>query len=88
MIEVAADGFLYNMVRNLVGTLVEVGLGKREIDWPKEILAVKDRKAAGQTAPPQGLFLVSVDYPSEELTDLPESDSSACRHGSKTLRAR
>jgi tRNA pseudouridine38-40 synthase len=61
-IEVAGDGFLYNMVRTIVGTLVEVGAGKRDIKWPAEVLAARDRRAAGQTAPPHGLFLVSVDY--------------------------
>ena len=62
VVEVEANGFLYNMVRNLVGTLVEVGLGKRDKTWPAEILDMKDRKAAGQTAPAKGLFLVSVTY--------------------------
>ena len=62
VMEVEANGFLYNMVRNLVGTLVEVGLGKQPPTWPHEILAARDRTRAGQTAPPQGLFLVSVDY--------------------------
>jgi tRNA pseudouridine38-40 synthase len=61
-IEVAGDGFLYNMVRTIVGTLVEVGVGKRDIEWPAEVLAARDRRRAGQTAPPHGLFLVSVDY--------------------------
>ena len=61
-IEVAGDGFLYNMVRTIVGTLVEVGRGKRDIHWPAEVLAAQDRRAAGQTAPPHGLFLVCVDY--------------------------
>ena len=45
-IEVAGDGFLYNMVRTIVGTLVEVGVGKRDIDWPAEVLAA--RTAAGR----------------------------------------
>ena len=62
-IEVVADGFLYNMVRNLVGTLVEVGRGVRDTGWPREVLEGRDRKLAGQTAPPQGLFLIAVDYP-------------------------
>ena len=62
VIEVEANGFLYNMVRNLVGTIAEVGLGKKPKEWPFNIIAEKDRKLAGQTAPAQGLFLVSVDY--------------------------
>jgi tRNA pseudouridine38-40 synthase len=61
-IEVAGDGFLYNMVRTIVGTLVEVGSGKRDVTWPADVLAARDRRAAGQTAPPHGLFLMSVDY--------------------------
>jgi tRNA pseudouridine38-40 synthase len=63
IIEVEADGFLYNMVRNIVGTLVAVGKGKQSVTWPAEVLALRDRTAAGMTAPPQGLFLVQVDYP-------------------------
>ena len=61
-IDVHGDGFLYNMVRTIVGTLVEVGIGKRDITWPAEVLAACDRRRAGQTAPPHGLFLVRVDY--------------------------
>jgi tRNA pseudouridine38-40 synthase len=62
VMEIAADGFLYNMVRNLVGTLVEVGRGSRPIQWPHEVLTAKDRTLAGSTAPPHGLFLVAVEY--------------------------
>jgi tRNA pseudouridine38-40 synthase len=61
-IDVAGDGFLYNMVRTIVGTLIEVGVGKQPITWPAEVLAAQDRRRAGQTAPPRGLFLVNVDY--------------------------
>jgi tRNA pseudouridine38-40 synthase len=61
-IEVEADGFLYNMVRAIVGTLVEVGRGVRPETWPAEVLRAADRRLAGPTAPPQGLFLVKVDY--------------------------
>src|SRR5688500_6056670 len=61
VIEVEADGFLYNMVRNIAGTLAEVGKGKQPVTWPAEVLALRDRRAAGMTAPPQGLFLVSVE---------------------------
>jgi tRNA pseudouridine38-40 synthase len=61
-IEVSGDGFLYNMVRTIVGTLVEVGDGSHPVDWPADALAARDRRAAGQTAPPHGLFLVCVTY--------------------------
>jgi len=61
-IEVEADGFLYNMVRAIVGTLVEVGRGVEPESWPAEVLRAADRSVAGPTAPPQGLFLVMVDY--------------------------
>lgn len=61
-LEIEGNGFLYNMVRAIVGTLVEVGRGVRDEAWPAQVLAACDRKAAGQTAPPQGLFLVRVDY--------------------------
>ncbi|MCC9599766.1 tRNA pseudouridine(38-40) synthase TruA [Stieleria sp. JC731] len=61
-IEVEANGFLYNMVRNIVGTLVEVGLGKQPPEWIDEVLEQKNRIYAGPTAPPQGLFLKHVHY--------------------------
>jgi tRNA pseudouridine38-40 synthase len=59
---IEADGFLRHMVRNIVGTLVDVGMGNRppsEVSW---ILKSGDRKNAGVTAPPQGLFLAEVRY--------------------------
>ena len=59
---VEADGFLRHMVRNMVGTLVEVGLGKINSKDFGEILESKDRRSAGIKAPPQGLFLVNVKY--------------------------
>jgi len=61
-LEVAADGFLYNMVRAIVGTLVEVGAGARDESWPAEVMAALDRSQAGMTAPPEGLCLVKVEY--------------------------
>lgn len=60
--EIAADGFLYNMVRAIVGSLVKVGRDAHPPVWVKDILHAKDRTLAGPTAPPQGLFLMRVDY--------------------------
>jgi tRNA pseudouridine38-40 synthase len=65
-IEVEADGFLYNMVRAIVGTLVEVGRGVKPETWPAEVLRAANRQLAGPTAPPQGLFLVNVEYENRE----------------------
>jgi tRNA pseudouridine38-40 synthase len=61
-IDVEADGFLYNMVRSIAGTLMVVGVGRRPVSFVAEALAAEDRAAAGPTAPPQGLFLVRVRY--------------------------
>ena len=61
--DLIGSGFLYNMVRNIVGTLVEVGRGRREPSEMPEILAARRRTAAGPTAPPQGLCLQWVEYP-------------------------
>jgi tRNA pseudouridine38-40 synthase len=61
-IEAYADRFLKQMIRSIVGTLAEVGLHKRPPDRLTHILNARDRSAAGKTAPPQGLFMVRVDY--------------------------
>jgi tRNA pseudouridine38-40 synthase len=61
-----ADGFLRHMVRNIVGTLVEVGRGRRSAADVQGILDGRDRQLAGATAPPHGLCLVRVIYPSKE----------------------
>ena len=60
--EVRGDAFLRHMVRTIVGTLVEVGRGRRPVSWVDEVLASRARGMAGMTAPAAGLFLVSVDY--------------------------
>lgn len=59
---IEADGFLKHMVRNIVGTLVEVGKGKISREEFQKILCARDRRRAGMTAPPQGLFLLEVKY--------------------------
>ena len=79
---VTGSGFLHHMVRNLVGTLVEIGRGSMTPDAVAGILAAKDRSAAGPTAPPQGLFLASVDYaedldPDEDLEYRSAADPEA-----------
>ncbi len=62
-VEVEADGFLYNMVRAIAGTLTLVGKGKWPVERVAAALAAQDRREAGPTAPAQGLFLVRVEYP-------------------------
>ena len=60
---VRGSGFLYNMVRNIVGTMLEVGRGNARVDDIPRILEARDRRQAGPTAPSVGLFLVNVEYP-------------------------
>lgn len=67
-LELTANGFLYKMVRNIVGTLVEIAAGKLPVKVIPEMFAAKDRRVAGQAAPPHGLFLVQVDYPESGLS--------------------
>jgi len=68
-IDVEGTAFLKHMVRTIAGSLLEVGLGKHPPAWIAEVLASKDRRQAGPTAPPQGLCLERVYYP--ELGDVP-----------------
>lgn len=67
LFHISADRFLRNMVRAIVGTLVEIGLGKRPVEDMAVILESRDRKMAGESAPAQGLFLTKVEYPKELL---------------------
>lgn len=62
---ISADGYLYNMVRILVGTLIDVGAGRKRPEEMKQVLEGKDRSKAGDTAPAKGLFLHCVHYPEE-----------------------
>lgn len=70
-IDIRANAFLHHMVRNIVGSLLVVGRGEQPIAWLAELLELKDRTLAGPTAPPDGLYLVNVEYPAS--FDLPQS---------------
>lgn len=63
VVEVTANAFLHHMVRNLVGTLLEVGDGSRPPEWVREALESRDRARSGPTAPADGLYFARVDYP-------------------------
>lgn len=63
VIDIAANAFLHHMVRNIAGTLMRVGAGEETEDWVARVLAQRDRRLSGVTAPANGLYLVGVDYP-------------------------
>ncbi|HET7223641.1 MAG TPA: tRNA pseudouridine(38-40) synthase TruA [Rhodanobacteraceae bacterium] len=65
IVEIEANAFLHHMVRNIVGSLLEVGRGERPVEWIAELLAARNRDAAGVTAPPQGLTFLGPRYPAE-----------------------
>lgn len=67
-LRVVGNAFLHSMIRTIVGTLVEVGVGRRDVDWVAEVLASCDRTMAGPTAPASGLVLWKVDYGGAETT--------------------
>ena len=69
IITIVGNGFLYNMVRIIAGTLMQVGRGKNEPEDIKRMLEAKDRIAAGPTAPPQGLLLIKYDFPKGLMVD-------------------
>jgi tRNA pseudouridine38-40 synthase len=68
-VRVVANAFLHHMVRNLVGTLVYVGLGRQAVAWPAQLLAARDRTAAAPTFAAAGLYLTHVQY--DPAFDLP-----------------
>jgi tRNA pseudouridine38-40 synthase len=66
-LEFEGNGFLYKMVRNIVGTMIDVASSRIPLDAIEKIFSAKDRRQAGQAAPPTGLFLMRVDYPENHL---------------------
>ena len=69
-ISVIGDGFLYHMVRNIAGLLVDIGLGRRKVEDIKGYLAAKDRRAIGKTAPAQGLCLEEIFFTEERQQEV------------------
>ena len=69
ILEIIGDGFLYNMVRIIAGTLVDIGLGKKTSDEIPYIISKKCRQLAGHTAPPHGLYLAEVFYKKERMLE-------------------
>ena len=63
IIDISANAFLHHMVRNIAGVLMEIGSGKRPVEWTQELLEIKARSQGGVTAPPDGLHLAGVYYP-------------------------
>lgn len=63
VVDVQANAFLHHMVRNITGSLMRVGQGEAPVEWIAEVLAGRDRRLGGVTAPPDGLYLVDVNYP-------------------------
>ncbi|WP_119969623.1 MULTISPECIES: tRNA pseudouridine(38-40) synthase TruA [Shewanella] len=70
IVDIKANAFLHHMVRNIVGTLIEIGQSNQKVEWVNELLALKDRKFAAPTSKPNGLYLVDVTYP--EHYELPK----------------
>lgn len=65
VLDVRASAFLHHMVRNIAGTLMSIGAGEKPVSWMADVLAARNRKQAGVTAPPYGLYMVGVEYPSQ-----------------------
>ena len=71
VVDIKANAFVHHMVRNIVGSLMEVGAHNQPESWIAELLAAKDRRLSAATAKAEGLYLVAVDYP--ERFDLPKT---------------
>ena len=72
--DLVANAFLQNMVRNIVGTLIAVGAGDKPANWVEDVLTARDRRLAGPTASPYGLYLTAVTYP--DTYHLPSNDTT------------
>ncbi len=73
IIDVKANAFLLHMVRNIVGVLIAVGCADQSPEWVRAVLMSRDRRQAGVTCPPNGLYLINVDYPASiQLPSVPE----------------
>lgn len=72
VVDISANAFLHHMVRNIVGSLVEIGCEQQSVEWIAQLIIGRDRTKAAATAKPNGLYLVSVDYPAEH--NLPQSE--------------
>ncbi|MFI4937048.1 MAG: tRNA pseudouridine(38-40) synthase TruA [Candidatus Berkiellales bacterium] len=73
ILNISANAFLHHMVRNIAGTLIQIGQQKQPPSWVEEVLTAKNRQAAGITAPASGLYLAEVHYPSQ--FDIPFNDT-------------
>jgi tRNA pseudouridine38-40 synthase len=73
VLDIKANAFLHHMVRNITGSLLEIGMGRKPVSWLAELLQSRNRNLAAATAKPGGLYLVEVDYP--EQHGLPKKDT-------------
>ena len=62
ILNIKANAFLHHMVRNIVGTLLKIGRGEKSVEWMSQVLISRDRKKAGPTAEPQGLYFMKAYY--------------------------
>jgi tRNA pseudouridine38-40 synthase len=77
-IDIIANAFLHHMVRNIVGTLLPIGKNEKPPEWMRQVLVAKDRKVAGATAPPNGLYFKGVYYPKKFGIDSLEAFEPFC----------
>ena len=81
VVDISANAFLHHMVRNIVGSLLAVGAGLRTVEWFENVLLKRDRTLAAETAPPDGLYLTAVSYPSAfGLPDTPKGPTLLTGH--------